>query len=98
MDGEIRLRLDNWNITDKPCLLGTARIIQKVKVLDLKWKKAAIPKTTGWCPLLWHFLPGNNIRPESKEIMIVINNNNGNNNNVVINIDNDSNNNNDNSK
>ena len=64
----------------------------------MKKKKAIIPKTTGWCPLLWHFLPGNNIRPESKEIMIVINNNNGNNNNVVINIDNDSNNNNDNNK
>ena len=64
----------------------------------MKKKKAAISKATGWCPLLWHFLPGNNIRPESKEIMIVINNNNGNNNNVVINIDNDSNNNNDNSK
>ena len=64
----------------------------------MKKKKAIIPKTTGWCPLLWHFLPGNNIRPESKEIMIVINNNNDNNNNVVINIDNDSNNNNDNSK
>ena len=22
----------------------------------------------GWCPPLWYFLPGNNIRPESKEI------------------------------
>ena len=62
----------------KPRLLGTARIIRKV--LDIKWKefkkwkkkKATIPKTTGWCPLLWHFLPGNNIRPESKEIMIIM--------------------------
>ena len=35
-------------------------------------KKATIPKTTGWCPLLSYFLPGNNIRPESKEIMIII--------------------------
>ena len=44
-------------------------------------KKTTIPKTTGWCPLLWHFLPGNNIRPESKEI-IIINNNNNNNGNI----------------
>ena len=35
-------------------------------------KKTTIPKTTGWCPLLWHFLPGNNIRPERKEITIII--------------------------
>ena len=34
-----------------------------------KEKKATKPKTTGWCPLLWHFLPGNNIR-ESKEIIL----------------------------
>ena len=34
-------------------------------------KKATIPKTTVWCPLLWHFLPGNNIRPKSKEITII---------------------------
>ena len=38
----------------------------------MKKKKAAISKATGWCPLLWHFLPGNNIRPESKEISIII--------------------------
>ena len=35
-------------------------------------KEATIPKTTGWCPLLRHFLPGNNIRPESKEIITII--------------------------
>ena len=56
----------------KPCLLGTAKIIRKVldmkRKKKMKKKKATIPKTTGWCPLLWHFLPGNNIRPESKEI------------------------------
>ena len=38
----------------------------------MKEKKAATPKATGWCPLLWHFLPGNNIRPEGKEIVIII--------------------------
>ena len=64
----------------KPCLLGTTRIIQKV--LDMKRKKKqnkkmrkkkdTIPKASGWCRLLWHFLPGNNIRPESKEIKIII--------------------------
>ena len=55
----------------KPCLLGTARMIRKV--LDVKWKKkSTIPKTTGWCPLSWHFLPGNNIRPESQEKIIMI--------------------------
>ena len=43
---------------------------------EMKKKKAIIPKTTGWCPLLWHFLPGNNIRSESER-----NNNNNNNNN-----------------
>ena len=49
----------------------------------MKWeqKEAAIPKTTGWCPLLWHFLPGNKIRYESKRNNI--NNNNNNNNNRV---------------
>ena len=47
-----------------------------------KKKKATILKTTGWCSLLWHFLPGNNIRPESKEIIIIINNNNNNNGNI----------------
>ena len=35
-------------------------------------KKATMPKTTGWCPLLWDFLPGNKIRPESKEMVIII--------------------------
>ena len=61
-----------------PCLLGTTRIIQKV--LDMKRKKKkkneekkdTIPKASGWCRLLWDFLPGNNIRPESKEIKKVI--------------------------
>ena len=38
----------------------------------MKKKKAAISKTIGWCPLLWHFLPRNNIRPQSKEIVIII--------------------------
>ena len=40
-----------------------------------KKKKAAMPKTNGWCPLfagVRFFLPGNNIRPEGKEIMIII--------------------------
>ena len=27
------------------------------KMKKTKKKKATIPKTTGWCPLLWHFLP-----------------------------------------
>ena len=40
-----------------------------------KRKTTTIHKTTGWCPLLWRFLPGNKIRPESKR-----NNNNNNNN------------------
>ena len=35
-------------------------------------KKATIPKTTRWCPPLWHFLPGNNIRTERKEIIIMV--------------------------
>ena len=49
----------------------------------MKKKKAIIPKTTGWCPLLWHFfLPGNNIRPESERNNN--NNNNKNNNNQEI--------------
>ena len=43
--------------SQKPCLLGTAKIIRKV--LDIKKRKkkkeATILKTTGWCPLLWHF-------------------------------------------
>ena len=33
----------------------------------MKKKNPTIPKTTSWCPLLWHFLQGNNIRPESKK-------------------------------
>ena len=38
----------------KPCLLGTARIIRKVldMKLKLKEKEATIPKTTGCAPLL----------------------------------------------
>ena len=47
----------------------------------MRKKKAAIPKTTSWCPLLWHFLLGNNIRPKSKRN----NNNSHNNNNKSIN-------------
>ena len=46
----------------------------------MRKKKAAIPKTTSWCSLLWHFLLGNNIRPKSKR-----NNNNHNNNKKSIN-------------
>ena len=42
------------------------------KIKKMKKKKATISKAAGWCPLLWHFLPGNNIRPESKEIAIII--------------------------
>ena len=45
-------------------------------------KKATIPKRTVWCPLLWHFLPGNKIRPESKSDNN--NNNNNNSNNITI--------------
>ena len=45
-------------------------------------KKATIPKTAVWCPLLYHSLPGNNIRPESKRNN---NSNNNNNNRVSIN-------------
>ena len=75
----------------KPCLLGPMRIIRKV-LDEILEKKATIPKTTGWCPLLWHPLPGNNIRPESKR-----NNNNNNNNNNNDN-NNSSNNNNNNNK
>ena len=37
-----------------------------------KKKEAIIPKTSGWCLLLWHSLPGNNIRLESEEIIIII--------------------------
>ena len=44
-------------------------------------KKATIPKTTAWCPLLSHFLPGNNIRPQSKRDNNNDDNNNDNNNN-----------------
>ena len=44
-------------------------------------------KTPGWCLLLWHFLPGNNIRPESKR------NNNMDDNNKSNNINNNDNNN-----
>ena len=42
------------------------------KIKKNEEKKATISKATGWCPLLWHFLPGNNITPESKEIAIII--------------------------
>ena len=35
-------------------------------------KEDTIPKASGWCRLLLDFLPGNNIRPESKEIKKVI--------------------------
>ena len=45
---------------------------KKKKIEEKKKKEITIPKTTGWSPLLWHFLPGNNIRPESKAIMIII--------------------------
>ena len=56
----------------KPYLLGTTRIIWKV--LDMKWgkKKATTSKTTGWCLLLWHILPGNNTRSESKINKLII--------------------------
>ena len=37
-----------------------------------KKKEAIIPKTSGWCLLLWYSLPGNNIRLESEEIIIII--------------------------
>ena len=35
-----------------------------------KKKKATMPKKAGWCSLLWPFSPANDIRPESKEIII----------------------------
>ena len=37
----------------KPSLPGTARIIQKVLDMELKNNEAAVPKTTGWCPLCY---------------------------------------------
>ena len=43
----------------------------KNKKNEKKQKEATIPETTGRYPLLWHFLPANNIRPESKEIIII---------------------------
>ena len=53
----------------KPCLLVMARIIQKV--MDVKWKKneATISKTTGWCPLLWHFYQQTTLNLKVKEII-----------------------------
>ena len=56
----------------KPCLIEMARIIWKV--LDMKWKKAAIPKTTCWCPLLWPFFY-HEITSDLRVNEILINNN-----------------------
>ena len=78
-DREIRLGLDDWSITESLFTCNsennTKSVGYEMKTIK-KWcykkKDSTIHKTTGWCPLLWHFLPGNNIRPESKEIMIII--------------------------
>ena len=67
---EIRLRLENWSIKKGLFTWNGKSNTESVGYEIIK--KAAIPKTTRWCPLLRHFLPGNNIRPESKIIIIVI--------------------------
>ena len=78
MDREIRRGLDDWSITEALLTwngkINTKSVGYKMKKKKKK-KKAAMPKTNGWCPLfagVRYFLPGNNIRPESKEIMIII--------------------------
>ena len=71
----------------KPCLLGTARIIGKA--LDIKWKKKLLQylrQLVGVC-YCGIFLPGNKIRSENK-INNNINSNNNNNNNKNKNSDN----------
>ena len=71
----------------KPCLLGTARIIGKA--LDIKWKKKLLQylrQLVGVC-YCGIFLPGNKIRTENK-INNNINSNNNNNNNNNKNSDN----------
>ena len=57
----------------KPYLLGTTRIIWKV--LDMKWgkKKATTSKTTGWCLLLWHILPGTINHNDDSPVRIMAN-------------------------
>ena len=70
MDRESRLGLDECSIT-KVVFTWNGENNTKSVGYEMK-KKTTIPKTTGWCPLLWHFLPGNNIRPERKEITIII--------------------------
>ena len=72
----------------KPCLLGTARIIGKA--LDIKWKKKLLQylrQLVGVC-YCGIFLPGNKIRSENKINNNINSNNNKNNNNNNKNSDN----------
>ena len=78
MDRKIWFGLDDWSITEALFTWNgennTKSIgyeMTKNKKNEKKQKEATIPETTGRCPLLWHFLPANNIRPESKEIIII---------------------------
>ena len=59
-DTEIGLGLDNRSIT--------ALFTWNSKWIWYEKKEPTIPKPkkTGWCSLLWHFLPVNNVGPESK--------------------------------
>ena len=60
-----KLDLDLTNgALEKPCLLGTAKMIRKVlsvgyeitkKKNENKEEEATVPKTTAWFLLLWHF-------------------------------------------
>ena len=76
MDREIRLELHDWSITEALSTWNgennTKSVGYEMKKMKKNEKKASIPTTSSWRPLLWHVLPGNNIGPENKEIIIII--------------------------
>ena len=71
MDREIRLGIDDWRITEDLFTWNKENNMESVRY-EMRKKKAAASKTTGWCLLLWHILPGNNIRSESKINKLII--------------------------
>ena len=76
MDREIRLELHDWSITEALSTWNGENNAKSVgyemKKMKKNEKKASIPTTSSWCPLLWHVLPENNIGPENKETIIII--------------------------
>ena len=76
MDREIRLELHDWSIAEALSTWNgennTKSVGYEMKKMKKNEKKASIPTTSSWCPLLWHVLPGNNIGPENKETIILI--------------------------